>query len=133
VVKKIRKFRAVEVRCSEAGDFEITQVDFDSKHDCRERGDLDFDWDFDQVTLSVNFEFGRSPKGEWYDGERHNGGRIVKLKLTRNSVTIITAEDIDFYIGFELNKEQYAELVEYLNIVFSKSKTLEIREDEVTT
>ena len=122
----MKEFEAVEVTCSEALEWEIVQVTFDSKFDTPERGELDFEWNFPMVTVSVNFEFSSIPKVEWNDGAACGGGGIKQVRLTRDSIFLKTEDEEAFSILFKLSDEKYHELTEYMKIIFRSTSTLEL-------
>ena len=107
------QFRAINVKCSEAIDWEIMQVQFDSTEVCvdEESGSNPY------LLLSVNFEFGRDVSIEFYDGSDYGGGRIAAVELWRTKCSIVIRGTASFDIGLELSDEAFAELRYYLTVM----------------
>ena len=110
------QFRAINVNCSEAIDWEIVQVLFDSMEDRPAEGDRTDPY----VMIGVNFEFGREVSIEFHDGTDYGGGRAMTAELWRTRFTAVIRGGRVFDIRFELTEEAFAVLRTYLTLMFPK-------------
>lgn len=110
------QFRAIKVECSEAIDWEIMWVLFDSMEDCPDEGDRTGPY----LSASVNFEFGREVSIEFHDGTDYSGGRIMGVDLWRSRVVAVIKGGPAFEIDFELTEQAFGELRNYLTIMIPK-------------
>ncbi len=127
-------FHARQVNCSEAIDWEIVQVAFDSVLD-GELNDTQSDRKSPYLMIGENFEFSGAPHAEYHDGEDWGGGvGIRKMELRRDMAFVDLKSDFTFSISFELSDERYDELKEYLRILFQRSpRALVVQEGDGTT
>jgi hypothetical protein len=109
------KFIATNVSCSEAIDWEIVRVTFDTVSD-----------DFDEnlrcspyLSLSVNFEFDEDVQIEFYDDD-YNGGILNKIDLWRHQVRAYSDSGLMFDICFKLSTDRFTELRSYLKVLCRK-------------
>ena len=107
------QFTATTVECSEAIDWEIVQVSFDT---------MDPDFDEENRTtpcllLSANFELGRSIQIEYHDGNDYAGDTLKRIDLWRNRIIAISGRGCEFYIDLELSDQAFAELRENLKVL----------------
>ena len=79
------QFRAINVNCTEAIDWEIVQVLFDSMEDRPDEGDRTGPY----FMIGVNFEFGREVSIEFHDGTDYGGGRAMTAELWRTRFTAV--------------------------------------------
>jgi len=108
-------FRATNVSCSEAIDWEIVRVTFDTVAD-------DFDEDLrcsPFLSLSANFEFSSGIQIEFYDDD-YSGGRLTKIDLWRDRVLACSEAGVVFDISFEISIDSFTELRSYLKVLCRK-------------
>ena len=110
---KVFRFTATTVDCSEAIDWEIVQVCFDTEPS-----------DFDETNrtspylmISANFEFSGDVQLEFHDGSEYGGDSLGRIDLWRNRALVRSRRNIEFDIDFELSDDAFAELREYLKIL----------------
>jgi len=114
---RLIQFKAVEVSCNEAMDYEIVQVTFDSVKD-------DPDADYREraspyLLLSANFEFDDAVQLEFHDGQADDGGySVTEIQLWRDRVRVVSNGGHEFDIGFELSKPAFTRLRRFLKILF---------------
>lgn len=130
---RLIQFQSIDVSCSEAMDYEIVQVTFDSVKD-------DPDADYREraspyLLLSVNFEFedddevpedvneaqecANGVQLEFHDGQTDDGGySVTEIKLWRDRVRVVAEGGPEFDIGFELSKTAFTRLRRFLKILF---------------
>ena len=115
-------FKAPYVDCTNAMDWEIQQVVFDTINDNAD--DSEETRESPYVLISQNFEFPGPASIEWYDGEEYNGGLINSVILKENQIQIDLDKDGRIEILFALNKTRFDELHKYLhNILNRRLKT----------
>ena len=109
------QFTAATVYCSEALDWEIVQVTFDT---------MDSDSTFDEedrttpyLSISANFEFSDRVQIEYHDGKDYAGDSLNRIELWRNRVFAISGRRCEFDIAFELSDEAFDELREFLKVL----------------
>ncbi len=107
------RFSAINVECSEAIDWEIMRVHFDSMEECLDEGGRTGPY----LSASVNFEFGRRVSIEWHDGTDYGGGGIAGMDLWRFRVVAVIKGGPAFDIGLELTEQAFAELRYYLTVM----------------
>ena len=127
-------YYAQQVSCSQAIDWEIVQVEFDSVLD-GELDDMQSDRKSPCLMIGENFEFPGAPQGDWHDGTDWGGGVGIRMmELSRNKAFVDLKTDLSFSISFDLSNERYDELKEYLRILFQRSpRALVIEEGDGTT
>lgn len=123
-------FHAKEVSCSEAIDWEIVQVAFDSVLD-GELNETQSDRVSPYLMVGENFEFPGSPHAEWHDGDDWSCGvGVRKIKIGRNNAFVDLMADRSFSISFDLSDERYEELKKYLRILFQRTQGVLVIENE---
>ena len=107
------QFTAATVECSEAIDWEIVQVNFDTMNS-----------DFDEenrtspyLMLSANFEFSSRVQLEYHDGEGYAGDGLDRIQLWRSRVLAFSGRGHEFDITFELSDDAFSELRQYLKVL----------------
>lgn len=117
---RVIQFIATTVDCSEAGDFEIVQVTFDTEEDGPEaHGSQERTSPY--LLLSVNFEFEDDDdvRLEFHDGNDYDGGYgVTRAELWRDRVRVVAQGGPTFEIGFELSEKAFKELRKFLKMVF---------------
>ncbi len=111
--KKRIHFNAASVECSEAIDWELVQVTFDTEP-------ADFDEEnrtSEYLLLSANFEFGDDVQVEFHDGDDYDGDRLEKIDLWRNRAIAVSARGYEFDVKFDLADDAFGELREYLKVL----------------
>jgi hypothetical protein len=106
-------FTAVTVECSEALDWEIVQVNFDTMDPGLEEADRISPY----LMISANFEFDDKIQMEFHDGEDYAGDNLNKIDLWRNRVRVLSERGHEFDIAIELSDDAFTELREYLKVV----------------
>src|SRR6056297_418856 len=106
-------FKASRVECSEAIDWQIVQVCFDT---------VDSDFDEENRTssylmLSADFEFNDCVQIEYHDGEDYAGDSLDGIELWRRRVLAFSAGGYEFDIVIELSDDAFIELREYLKVL----------------
>ncbi len=110
---KSLQFFAHSVDCSEAIDWELVRVTFDTEMP-------DFDEDHRTtpfVSLSANFEFGNDIQVEVYDGEDYHGSGLKAINLWRDQTMLFTTCGRKFNIQFKLEDDAFRELNQYLEVL----------------
>lgn len=104
---------AASVECSEAIDWEIVRVTFDTEPP-----------EFDEenrtepyISLSANFEFGCDVQAEFHDGSDYQGAMLRQVKLWRDRAFISTTSGHQFHVRFDIGNEAFRELNEYLRVL----------------
>jgi len=112
------QFSAVTVECSEAIDWQIVRVTFDTEAS-----------DFDEenrashyLSLSANFEFDEEVQAEFHDGSDYDGDQLRTLDLWRDRVVAITARGYEFAINFDLGNDAFCELRDYLKVLLRSDR-----------
>ena len=109
-------FKAVKIDCSEAIDWEIMQVLFDSMEEWLDEDERTGPY----LLVSVNFEFGREVSVEFHDGVDYRGGRILRVELWRRRVLTVMMDGPTLDISFELTDQMFNDLRYYLAIMIPK-------------
>ena len=111
-------FSATYVNCSNAMDWEIQQVVFDTVCDDADRSE-----DMRKspcVLISRNFEFPEAATIEWYDGNDYDGGASIRSALLESTRVFIVLDKLgSIEITFELNTQQFEELKKYLSNILN--------------
>lgn len=110
-------FRATYVDCSNAVDWEIQQVLFDTVSD--DGRDSDADRRSPYVLIGCAFEVSQDPEMEWHDGSDYGGGAVIRsavLHCRQLSITLEKSERID--ITFDLADVKFETLHKYLRNIF---------------
>ncbi|MCB1099986.1 MAG: hypothetical protein KDN22_30760 [Verrucomicrobiae bacterium] len=107
------QFTAATVQCTEAIDWEIVQVSFDT---------MDSSFGEENRTtpyllISANFEFSERVQIEYHDGNEYAGDSLNRIDLWRNRIFAISGLGYEFDIAYELSDEAFAELREYLKVL----------------
>ena len=113
MTRKVLQFTATTVESSEAIDWEIVQVNFDTM-------DPSFDEEnrtTPSLLVSANFEFSERVQIEYHDGKDYAGDSLNRIDLWRDRVFAISGRGCEFNIAFELSDEAFAELREYLKVL----------------
>ena len=111
--RSVIEFTAATVECSEAIDWEIVQVHFDTMDSTfNEEGRTS-----PYLMISANFEFSERVQVEFHDGSDYAGDWLGSVDLWRNRVLVLSKDGHEFDITFELSDEGFAELREYLKIL----------------
>ena len=119
----ILSFTAKDVSCTEAIDYQIMQVMFDTV--C-EGGDEDTR-DTPYVLIGQDFDFPGPATIEWHDGREYDGGaRIRSVTLARDRVVIKLDRGLEMDVGFSVGKRKYAQLRDYLGRIVGP-KVLTVR------
>ena len=108
-------FTATNVSCSEAIDWEIVRVTFDTVAD-------DFDEDLritPFLSLNANFEFANDVQIEFFDND-YSGGNLAKIDLWRDGVCAYSEAGLIFNINFEISTDRFTELRSYLKVLCRK-------------
>lgn len=104
------RFLAVTVDCSEAIDWELVRVTFDTEaSDFEEEDRTSF-----YLSLSANFEFDHNVQAEFHDGTDYDSDQLRTLDLWRDRVLASTVRGYEFSINFELEDAAFFELRVYL-------------------
>jgi len=107
------QFTAATVQCTEAIDWEIVQVNFDT---------MDPGFDEENRTspymmISANFEFNTTVQVEFHDGNEYSGDKLDRIKLWRSRVFAISKRGHEFDITFEISEGAFIELRKYLKVL----------------
>jgi len=111
--KRVIKFTASRVECSEAIDWEIVQVTLDTEPSSLDETDRTSPY----LMIGANFEFSDDVQLEFHDGEDYGGDSPGRIDLWRNRGLVISRRGYEFHIDFELSDDAFAELREYLRIL----------------
>ena len=111
--RKHVQFRAITVDCSEAMDWEIVRVTFDTEAP-----------DFDEenrtspyLSISANFEFGDDVQLEFHDESDYNGDSLRKFDLWRSKAIAVSRRGYEFDITFDISENSFRELREFLKVL----------------
>ena len=110
---KAIQFTATTIECSEAIDWEIVQVCFDTRPSNADEEDRTTPY----VLISVNFEFDGQVQLEFHDGSDYDGDILSRIVLWRDRAHVISRSQIEFDICFDLPDDTFAELREYLKVL----------------
>lgn len=110
--KKIQ-FTAATVECSEAIDWEIVQVIFDSVASSFNEDNRTAPY----LMISANFEFSQRLQMEYHDGGDYAGERLDRIQLWRSRVLARSGHGHQFDIAFELSGDAFSELRHYLKVL----------------
>ena len=111
-------FNAPYVDCTNALDWEIQQVVFDTMNEGAD--DSEENRDSPYVLISRNFEFPDSASIEWYYGNEYDGGHTIhSAMLQRNQIQINFDDDRIIKILFDLNETRFEELSRYLQNILN--------------
>jgi len=107
------QFTAATVECSEAIDWEIVQVSFDT---------MGSDFDEENRTspylmVSANFEFSKRVQIDYHDGRDYAGDSLARIDLWRNRVLAVSGRGYEFDIAFEICDGAFSELREYIKVL----------------
>ncbi|MFZ4779191.1 MAG: hypothetical protein ACOYM3_27835 [Terrimicrobiaceae bacterium] len=118
-------FDAPHVDCSNAIDWEIQQVTFDTVSD--DDQDSETDRRTPYVLISSAFEVSRDPTIEWHDGNDYDGGASIRVALLeRNKILITLDKSREIGITFNLTEKKLTELSKYLrNMLGQRLKTIQ--------
>jgi hypothetical protein len=107
------QFTAATVECSDAIEWEIVQVSFDTMNS-----------DFNEenrtspyLMLCANFEFSRRVQLEYHDGEDYAGDSLDRIQLWRSRVLAFSGRGHEFDITFALSDDAFSELRQYLKVL----------------
>ena len=106
-------FTATAIKCSEAIDWEIVQVCFDTDPSNADETNRTSPY----VLISVNFEFDNQVQIEFHDGRDYGGDILKKIDLWRNRALVISRRARIFDISFDLSDDAFSELREYLKVL----------------
>jgi len=107
------QFTATRVECSEAIDWEIVQVNFDTMDRSFDEGERTLPC----LLISANFEFSNCIQIEYHDGEDYAGGSLDRIDLRRSRVLAISGRGDEFDIAFQLSDDAFIELRQYLKVL----------------
>jgi hypothetical protein len=107
------QFTAVTVQCSEAIDWEIVQVNLDTREATFDEENRTTPY----LLISANFEFSERVQIEYHDGEDYAGDSLKRIDLWRNRIAAISGRGCEFEIDFEISDDSFAELREYLKVL----------------
>ena len=110
---KTVQFTATTIECSEAIDWEIVQVCFDTRPSSADEEDRTTPY----VLISVNFEFDGQVQLEFHDGHDYDGDILSRIDLWRNRAVVLSRSQTKFDICFDLSNDAFAELREYLKVL----------------
>ena len=110
---KTIQITATTIECSEAIDWEIVQVCFDTEPSSADEADRTSPY----VMISVNFEFDAKVQIEFHDGKDYGGDILRRIDLWRNRALIISRSEREFDICFALTDDAFTELREYLKVL----------------
>lgn len=113
MTRKVLQFTATTVESSEAIDWEIVQVCFDTEPPSFDETDRTSPY----LMIGANFEFGGEIQLEFHDGEDYGGDSLRRIDLWRNRVRVVSGRGFEFDIDFELADDAFAELREYLKVL----------------
>ncbi len=115
-------FNAPHVDCTNAIDWEIQQVLFDTT--CDDADDAEDRRKSPYVLISRNFEFPDAATIEWHDGNDYDGGGSIRsASLEANRIKIILNRSRTINITFKLDLNHFEELKKYLkNILGGRLK-----------
>ncbi|MFZ4776664.1 MAG: hypothetical protein ACOYM3_14935 [Terrimicrobiaceae bacterium] len=106
-------FFAPFVDCTNAMDWEIQQVVFDTVRDDPDAEEYTRKSPY--VCISRNFEFPGAANIQWHDGnDNENGDSIRSTALELDRIFIILGKEGTIEITFHLNDRQFEELERYL-------------------
>jgi hypothetical protein len=106
------QFTAATVQCSEAIDWEIVQVNFETIDPSFQ----DENKTTPYLSILANFELSESVQIEYLDGKDHEGDSLNRIDLWRNRIFAISGRGCEFDITFGLSDEEFAELRKYLKV-----------------
>ena len=106
-------FTAATVACSEAIDWEIVRVTFDTEPPEFNEENRTTPY----ISLSANFEFGSDIQVEFHDGIDYSGAMLRQVKLWRDRALISTLCGHEFHVRFDIGNESFRELNEYLKVL----------------
>jgi len=114
-------FHAPYVECTNALDWEIQQVLFDTIDDDADAEDRR---ESPYVMIGQNFEFPGPATIEWHDGKDYDGGGTIRSAfLEPTKVHFSLDESRTIMVTFEINARQFQELKKYLkNILGTRLK-----------
>ena len=112
-------FEAPYVDCSNAMDWEIQQVRFDTVCDGAEDSRKS-----PYILISRNFEFSGVATIEWHDGNDYDGGALIRSALLEsNRIVIILDKSRTIEITFALDALHFEGLKKYLRNMLSERLT----------
>ena len=106
-------FNAQNVECSEAMDFEIVRVTFDTEASGFDEENRTSEF----ISLSTNFEFGNVVQIEFHDRVDYDADSLKKIDLWRNKAIAISARGVEFVVNFDLMDDAFSELRNYLKLL----------------
>lgn len=107
------QFTAATVQCSEAIDWEIVQVNFDTMGPSFDEENRTTPY----LLISANFEFSEHVQIEYHDGKDYAGDSLNRIDLWRDRIFAISGRGCEFDIAFDLSDEEFAEVREYLKVL----------------
>ena len=111
-------FEAQYVTCSNAMDWEIQQVVFDTV--CDNEDGAEDRRNSPYVLISRNFEFPGAARVEWHDGNDGEGGAsIISAHLESTRILIDIGKARTIAITFSLNERRFRELKKYVRNILS--------------
>jgi hypothetical protein len=117
-------FVAPYVDCSNALDWEIQQVAFDTV--CNDADGAEESRKSPYVCISRNFEFPGTARIEWHDGKDDEGGASIRSALLEsNRILIILDKSRTIEITFALDALHFEELKKYLCNMLSNRLNLQ--------
>ena len=115
-------FHALYVKCTNALDWEIQQVSFDTIND--HTVESVESRESPCVMIGQNFEFPGPATIEWHDGKDYDGGATIRSAfLESTKVQFFLDKSRTITITFEIRARQFQELAKYLkNILGTRLK-----------
>ena len=107
------QFTAATVQCSEAIDWEIVQVNFDTMN----AGFDEENRTSPYLMISANFEFSNKVQVEFHDGKDYDGDNLNRIDLWRSRILVISDGGNEFDIAFKLSDDAFTEVREYLKVL----------------
>jgi hypothetical protein len=102
-------FHASYVECTNALDWEIQQVRFDTVNDSKHRRESPY------LLVSQNFEFPGPAAIEWYDGKNYDGGgKILSAILEHKMISFFLDQSREIKITLSIDGRRLQELEKYL-------------------
>ena len=114
-------FYAQEVYFADALDGEIVNVSFQEYPDPEidySKKHFELPASVKGVFFSVNYEYPPSQiKVDWCDGEKENGGELIKdIELTKTALKIVLSNNDSFNVSFETDDITFQYIISFFNV-----------------
>jgi hypothetical protein len=106
-------FSAARVGCSEAIDWELVQVNFDTTDESFDEANRTTPY----LLISARFEFSDRVEIEYHDGEDYAGDSVESIDLWRRRVLVASGQGHEFDIAIDLPDDAFTELREHLTAI----------------